>query len=174
MLLETRNYWSLRKIQQLLEESKLKIPLQNDVKTYQCSIETFTKNTLTLYLTNTGDYEPALTIRCYKNTTLVCFQVDSLTPDRDAPVNVPLLNEVFDQISQTMPEGKLALIQLSCGKSTCTFIGALGAIKASKIVNLFTRINNYLTARETYSAYQTYLDEFANANLQAQALPEEL
>lgn len=174
MLLETRNYWRLRKIQQLLVEGKLRIPLQRDLRTYQCTIETFTKETLTLYLTNTGDYEPALTIRCYKNTTLVCFQVDSLTPDRDAPVNVPLLNDVFDEISQVMPEGKLALIQLSCGKSTCTFIGALGAISSSKLKNLFTRVSSYLTSGATYSAYQTYLDEYANSELQTQTLSEEL
>jgi hypothetical protein len=174
MLSETRNYWNLRKIQRLLEEGKLKIPLQRELQTYQCSIEAFAKDTLTLYLTNTGDYEPALTVRCYKNTTLICFQVDTLTPGPEQPLNVLLLNEIFDQIGQAMPEGKLALIQLSCGNSACTFIGALDAISSTKLAQLFTRVNTYLTSPVTHSAYQTYLDEFASAETQAQTMLEEL
>jgi hypothetical protein len=174
MLSETRNYWNLRRIQQLLEEGKLRIPLQRELQTYQCSIETFAKNTLTLYLTNTGAYEPALTIRCYKDTTLICFQVDTLTPEPEQPVNVLLLNEIFDEIGQAMPEGKLALVQLSCGKSACTFIGALGAIGSSKLEQLFTRVNTYLTSPVTHSAYQTYLNEFATSTeLQTPISPEE-
>lgn len=153
---ETRDYWRLKKIQAALEDNRLVLPLQCSLRNLCYTAETFAPNSVSLYVSTDTEYEPVLTMRCYRNTCLIGMRIDILTPDPEQPVNDYLLTETYELISDALPEGKLTALKLSTGATACYYVTALHSPTVSSVGKLFTRVQNYLTTTNAYSNYLEY------------------
>lgn len=157
---ETSDYWRLKKIQTALENNKLVIPLQSSLRNLSYTTESFTANSVNLYVNSDSEYEPPLTISCYCGMALVYMRIDILTPDPEQPVNDSLLTETYDLISDGLPEGKLTALKLSTGAMACYYVTALQKPTVSSVGRLFSRVQNYLTTAIACSIYLDYQTKY--------------
>jgi hypothetical protein len=158
-------YQKLQAVQAAIKNGQLVIPMQYSKNYDRITIETFDQNSVSLYVTEPEQYEPILTVRLYKDSGLVCFRVDTLSPSKDQLVNEILLSDTLASISDGMPEGKLILIKSLSGQAMCFFITSLNKPSVSSLGALFSRARQYLSTPETYEAYNQYLDEFSQSEI---------